>query len=182
MAVDIPKITAFPPLVRADSRVLILGSMPSVESLNQQRYYAHPQNAFWRVIPALWGDADLMDYDSRVDYLLSHQLALWDVLRNCRRNGSADSAIREAEANDFQAFFKQWPQIRCIAFNGQAAARLFDRQVLKPAGCRTVADFRAGLCAIQLGSTSPAHAVPFSTRLQDWLQLKTAVEQSTAAN
>ena len=182
MPLDISKITSFMPLVRSDSRILILGSMPSVESLNQQQYYAHPQNAFWRLIPALWGDADLTDYDSRVQYLLNHHLALWDVLQDCQRKGSADSAIRDAVANNFRTFFAQWPQICLVAFNGQAAARLFNQLVLKPAGYRTIADFRTGLQAIQLGSTSPAHAVPFAERLQDWLQIKTAVESSTAAD
>lgn len=182
MPLDISKITSFMPLVRSDSRILILGSMPSVESLNQRQYYAHPQNAFWRLIPALWEDQVPASYPERVNYLLDHHLALWDVLKECQRKGSADSAIRDAAANDFRAFFEQWPQIRWVAFNGQAAARLYDQLVLKPAGCRTIGDFRTGLQAIQLGSTSPAHAVPFAERLQDWLQIKTAVESSTAAD
>lgn len=161
-------LTAFPPLVSSNSRLLILGSMPSAESLRRQEYYAHPQNAFWRIIHDLWHQPLPQEYDQRIHFLLEHELALWDVLANCRREGSADTAIQDAVANDFPAFFQAWPQLRWICFNGQASAQLFDRLVLRPNGWKTVAEIKPGLAACQLGSTSPAHAVPYAQRLQDW--------------
>ena len=167
-----PILQAFPPLVNSSSRVLILGSMPSVESLRKHEYYAHPQNTFWRIIHDLW-DQPLPDvYDQRARFLLDHQLALWDVLASCQREGSADSAIKDAIANDFPAFFQTWPQIRWICFNGQTAGKLFDRMVLRPNGWRSPADLKPGLAACQLGSTSPAHAIAYEQRLQDWQRVK----------
>ena len=161
-------LQAFPPLVRADSRLLILGSMPSVESLRKQQYYGHTQNTFWRILHDLWDQPLPADYARRTGFLLDHQLALWDVLASCRRTGSADTLIRDGSANDFPAFFQSWPRLRWICFNGQAAARLFDRLVLRPNSAASPAALKPGLMVFQLGSTSPAHAVPYASRLQEW--------------
>lgn len=169
-------LLAFPPLVNADSRLLILGSMPSAESLRRHEYYAHPRNAFWPIIHDLWGQPTPDDYGQRTGFLLGHELALWDVLASCQRIGSADSAIREAVANDFAAFFRTWPNLHWICFNGRSAAGLFERFVLKPQGYRTVADLRPDLTVYQLGSTSPAHAIPYEQRLADWRLVKVLLE------
>lgn len=170
------ELIAFPPLVNANSRLLILGSMPSVESLRKQEYYAHPRNSFWRIIHDLWGQSQPADYEQCAKFLLDHELALWDVLASCRRIGSADSAIRDAVANDFPAFFQSWPQLRWVCFNGQTAANLFDRFVLKPRGCSVVTELHPGLTAFQLGSTSPAHAIPYDKSLADWRLIRVLLE------
>ena len=167
-------IQAFPPLVDADSRLLILGSMPSVQSLQKQQYYGHPQNAFWRIIHDLWDQPLPADYGQRTRFLLAHRIALWDILAACERTGSADAAIRAGQANDFQAFLQAWPQIRRICFNGQAAARLFNQLVLKKHGWQisenklTGASLGPGLQVILLPSTSPAHAVSYTAKLAAW--------------
>jgi TDG/mug DNA glycosylase family protein len=173
------KLTAFPPLVEAGSRLLILGSMPSAESLRRQEYYAHPQNTFWRIIHNLWGEASPAEYALRVRFLLDRRLALWDVLADCRREGSADSAIRDGTPNDFAAFFRMWPQITRICFNGQTAAKLFGRLVLKKNGLKSPEGLNPGLTAFQLGSTSPARAVPYAERLQEWQRIRELIEKGS---
>jgi hypoxanthine-DNA glycosylase len=167
-----PLLQAFSPLVGDGSRVLILGSMPSPQSLKAGQYYAHPQNAFWRIIFDLWEAPLTEDYAERTCFLLEHGLALWDVVASCRREGSADSAIRDATPNDFAAFFRQWPQIGRICFNGRVAEQLFRRLVLKDGGYGTLEALRPGLQTIRLGSTSPAHAAPYAVKLAEWRVLR----------
>jgi len=104
-----PILQAFLPVVAENSRVLILGSMPSVASLAKHQYYAHPHNAFWQIIHDLWGVELSQDYAARVQFLLAHGLALWDVVASCRREGSADAAIRDAVVNDFATFSSNGP-------------------------------------------------------------------------
>jgi hypoxanthine-DNA glycosylase len=148
------RISSFPPLARADARVLILGSMPSRESLARQQYYAHPRNAFWPILGELLG-TDSDDYGERARLAMAHGIAIWDVLRECVRPGSLDSAIdeRTAVANDFTEFFRTHPGIRRVFFNGAAAEKLYLRRVLP-----TLAPPAARLPHRRLPSTSPAHA------------------------
>ena len=87
--------TGLAPLGTADARLLILGTMPSVQSLQRQQYYGHPQNAFWRLLFALWEEEWSPDYADRVAFVERHRLAVWDVLATCQRQGSADAAITE---------------------------------------------------------------------------------------
>lgn len=144
----------FPPLARPDARVLILGSMPSRESLAQNRYYAHPRNAFWPILAALLG-IEGSDYETRVARVLDRGIAIWDVLGECTRPGSLDSAIdeRSAVVNDFPAFFSRHASLRRIFFNGAKAEALYVRRVLP-----TLGDVARRLPRLRLPSTSPAHA------------------------
>lgn len=165
---DQPVLQAFLPIVDQQSRILILGSMPSVASLHYKQYYAHPHNAFWRIIHDLWGVQLPQDYAARTQFLLAHGLALWDVVASCRRQGSADAAIRDVVAHDFVAFFQQWPRLERICFNGQAAEKLFVQKVLQGQGRMSLDDLRPGLRACRLPSTSPAHAVSYAEKLAQW--------------
>ncbi len=148
------RISGFPPLARADARLLILGSMPSRESLARQQYYAHPRNAFWPILSGLLG-IDAVDYAERSRQVMARGIAIWDVLHDCVRPGSLDAAIdmRSAVVNDFPTFFRAHPGIRRVFFNGAAAETLYRRRVLPklPAAA-------AGLPLLRLPSTSPAHA------------------------
>jgi hypoxanthine-DNA glycosylase len=143
--------TGFPPIARSDARVLVLGSMPGQASLAAGQYYAHPRNAFWPILGAHCGFAADAPYPARTTALMQAGIAVWDVLRSCRRVGSLDTAIEDPQANDFRTFFASYPGIDTVLFNGTAAATLFDRHVL-----RTLDPVPAR--RIRLPSTSPAHA------------------------
>ncbi|MBM3973745.1 MAG: DNA-deoxyinosine glycosylase [Planctomycetes bacterium] len=148
-------VESFPPVARADARVLVVGSMPGTASLAVSRYYAHPRNAFWPIMGTLCGFAASAPYDQRLARLTAAGVALWDVLAACERPGSLDAAIDRATArsNDFVAFFAAHPRLRAVACNGGAAHDLFRRRVLP----RLVA---AGFVTelVALPSTSPANA------------------------
>lgn len=146
---------SFPPVVAKNPRGLILGSMPGVKSLEAAEYYAHPQNAFWKIMSALF-DMPADNYAQRLRIIRQNNLALWDVLMHCERAGSLDSAIdsRSIEVNDFAAFLKKHQTITHIFLNGGKAASEFKRRVWPV----LPEEISARLTVIQLPSTSPAHA------------------------
>ena len=155
------RITAFGPVARPDARVLILGSMPSVASLEAGFYYGHPRNAFWHILSEIYGEALPEMIPQKAALLENHHLALWDVLESCEREGSLDSAIREPAANDFSGLFARCPGIRAILFNGGAAHALF----MKHCGA-----FLAGRAWEKLPSTSPAYTLSYERKLARWRQ------------
>jgi len=152
----------FSPVSRHDARVLILGSLPGQRSLREAQYYAHPQNAFWRIMRELTG-AD-GSYEERCGTLVEHGIALWDVLAESVRPGSMDADIQthSAEANDFVEFLADHRSIRRVLFNGQKAAQLFQRLVAM--------DVRGTATQYTtLPSTSPAYAsMAYEEKLGVW--------------
>ena len=161
------KSQGFAPVARADARVLILGSMPGVASLEANQYYAFPRNAFWNIMGDLFGAGPQLDYPSRLRILNENRIALWDVIRTCVRPGSLDSAILDAgmETNDFSGFFNSHPLIGHVCFNGQKAAGLFKKRVQ--------ADLKARFECHVLPSTSPANAASsYAAKLDAWSLLK----------
>ena len=153
------RIYGFPPVYREDARLLILGSMPSVESLRQSFYYAHPRNAFWRIIPEILGEEAARTVEEKKEMLIRHRIALWDTVGSCERSGSLDSAICCAEANDFDMLFAACPDIRRIFFNGAAAQQLFTRMV---------GTDETKFTYIRLPSTSPAYTLSYEKKLIAW--------------
>ena len=152
----------FPAIARNDARVLILGSLPGERSIREQQYYAHPQNAFWRIMADIYEIEG--EYDARRSQLCDKQIALWDVLRSSVRPGSMDANIRAetAQVNDFASFFASHGDIEVIAFNGRKAEQLF-RRFVDPLSITP--DVRRA----SLPSTSPAYAsLPFSGKLEAW--------------
>ena len=154
----------------ATPKLLILGSLPGRKSLEMQQYYAHPQNAFWKLITQILGAEWPLPYTRRVKVLTAHRIALWDVLAAAERPGSLDSSIVHASAlaNDFAAFYRAHPQIRRVYFNGRKAEELYRRFVLPGLS----AEF-AGLRYVSMPSTSPAHAgMTFAKKLERWKSIK----------
>lgn len=164
---NLDRVEGFPPIERGDARILILGSAPSVESLRQQQYYAHPRNSFWPILTTLLrGEALDLPYPERAELLLQHQIALWDVMRSCERPGSLDSAItpQSIQPNDFTRFFIEHPRIEAIFFNGGKAETVYRRQVLP-----TLSEIHSALPSHRLPSTSPAMAIlNREQKLEQW--------------
>jgi len=158
-------IHPFAPVFGSDSRILILGTMPSVQSRGQGFYYGNPQNRFWRVLASLLNEPLPVSIEQKRTFLLEHQIALWDVLRQCRIEGSQDSSIREAVANDLDALLTQAP-IRQIFTNGQTAARLYHQ----------FCENSTGRPCIPLPSTSPANGRwPLDKLCQAWQPVREAL-------
>ncbi|HWQ25932.1 MAG TPA: DNA-deoxyinosine glycosylase [Chlorobaculum sp.] len=154
----------FEPVARADARVLVLGSVPGVVSIKQQRYYAHGRNAFWPLMERLLCEGSSLEYPARLDLLMDSGIALWDVLASAMREGSLDSAIIAGSEvpNDIVGFLDSHPYITHIFFNGAKAAMSFQRH----SGKRIIPG-RVQL--VQLPSTSPANAaMSFDAKLQAW--------------
>ncbi len=150
--------------------------MPGRKSLAAREYYAHPQNAFWRIVGELLGIDPLSPYRKRVQALESARIALWDVLHSCTRAGSMDSKIDvDSEvANDFCAFFRKHAEITRVFFNGTKAAASFNRHVLPALGIR-------GLRYIRLPSTSPANAsIAYERKLESWQVVLKSAKRSRA--
>ena len=159
-----PLLRGLPPVVDAHAQVLILGSFPSVRSLADGQYYANPRNAFWPIVSDVFGFDCAADYARRLAALQSHGVALWDVLRGCRRAGSADSAIdpKSMVVNDFAALFAEHPNITRVYFNGAKAAELFRARGIASAA----ASYQ------RLPSTSPANAIPRAEKLAAWAVIR----------
>ena len=168
-------ICGFPPIAAPGARVLVLGSMPSVASLAIQQYYAHPQNALWPIMGRLFGAGPDFPYDVRKHILCERRVAVWDVLRECHREGSLDSAIRRDSelANDFTWFFRWQAGVHTVFFNGQKAEAAYRRHVL-PSLDATDRDFRYA----RLPSTSPANANrTFLQKLAAWRAVAHAIRK-----
>ena len=134
-------------VVGPGTRLLLLGSFPSVASLAAQQYYAHPRNQFWPLLSVLWGlDLRALPYPQRLDQVRRHGLGLWDIYARCHRPGSLDSAISEAELNPLAELAASLPALVAIVHNGAESARA--AKITRG----------LGLPVYRLPSTSPAHA------------------------
>lgn len=152
-----PRVQSFAPILGPAPKLLILGSMPGVASLQAAQYYAHPRNRFWPLLEALLQQPLPQAFDDRYHWLRAQGIALWDVLAECRRQGSLDSAIgpRDLRINPIAELLQQHPSIRLVATNGGMAAQLYRRHIWPQA---------QNTPWLQLPSTSPANA---RLRLED---------------
>lgn len=167
-------VCSFPPIAAPDARVLILGSMPSVASLAKQQYYGHPKNAFWPIMGRLFEAVPELPYDQRRRILCEHGVAVWDVLRECVREGSldADICVESELPNDFTGFVAAHQRIHTIFFNGRRSEVMFGRHV-RPTLAIGGREFRYVL----LPSTSPAHAARgFGEKLAAWQAVVRALD------
>lgn len=145
--------------------MLVLGSMPGVRSLQAEQYYAHPRNAFWPIMGALFGFDARLPYAARCERLTRAGVAVWDVLRACHRPGSLDQHIEEStiEVNDFNEFLRRHDAIARVFFNGAKAEQAWRRYVAPGL------DIGRNLVTRRLPSTSPAHAaMGFDAKLAAW--------------
>ncbi len=156
--------SSFAPVIDAGTRLLVCGSLPGDASLAAGRYYAHPQNQFWRLMAPVAGiDLPVLDYDARLAALLGAGVGLWDVVASARRDGSSDAAIREIAGNDLIGLAESLPQLRAIAFNG-GTALAHGRRLLGP----VIDRWRI----IALPSSSPLHTIGLAAKQPAWLALR----------
>jgi len=163
-------LTGFDCIADEHSEILILGSMPGVASLKQQQYYAHPRNAFWKIIEALYDIPAGLDYQQRLALLKKQKIALWDVAHQCVRSGSLDSNIKadSVQVNDFNTLFLYSQKIKRVYLNGGKAAELFRKKVMSTPFAASL-----DLQCVQLPSTSPANArLSVDQKIAIWQQIK----------
>lgn len=120
---------AFDPIVNENSRVLILGTMPSEESIRKQERYGHKSNQFWKIVFTIFERPLPENYKEKNDLLIEKKVAIWDVLESCEGKGSLDSSIKNEKPNDFKKFFKKYPQIKYIFFTSKKAEEFYKKYV-----------------------------------------------------
>lgn len=140
--------------------------MPSETSLEYQQYYQNPTNQFWKLLSEVLAHTIPHSYTDKVEFLHRNSISIWDVLASCERVGSSDSSITNAQVNDFQGFFDDHPTIKVCFFNGQKAEALFRKHVT----CRHNIRF------VTLPSSSSAHAVPFTRKVNAWMVVAEALK------
>lgn len=154
---------SFPPIVNPEVRLLMLGSLPGDRSLAAGRYYAHPQNQFWRLMSGVIGrDLVALDYDDRLAALLAAHVGLWDAVASARRDGSSDAAIRDPVGNDLPGLVATLPDLRAIGFNGATSFRHGTRQLGEA----------SGLALVALPSSSPLHTIGAAAKQPAWNALR----------
>jgi len=134
--------------------------MPGVESLRLQQYYANPRNQFWKILYELFDTQASEIYEKRVSFIKDKEIAVWDVIGNCYREGSLDSKIREEKVNDFSALFKAYPNIKTVMFNGGKAYETYKKWIgfsMPP-----------GITFQKLTSSSPANTKRYEEKLRAW--------------
>jgi hypoxanthine-DNA glycosylase len=150
-----------PPVVDARTRALVLGSFPGVASLAARQYYAHPRNHFWPIMAAILGEPlTALPYGTRIDRMRARGIGLWDIIVACRRPGSSDAAIHDAERGDVRRVQRVAPRLAVVCFNGNTAATA--EPVWREAGYTT----------LRLPSTSPAYTRPLGEKLAQWRALE----------
>ncbi len=150
------------PIYDENSKILILGSFPSVKSREQGFFYGHPQNRFWRVLAGVFGEECPISIEDKKAFLLKNHVAVWDVIASCEIEGSMDNTIRNVTPNDLSVILAH-SSIRRIFVNGKTAKNLYDRYLYS----------KIGMEAIVLPSTSPANAAWSLERLMiEWSVIK----------
>ena len=142
---------SFKPSVDKNSKILILGSMPGVKSLEEQQYYAHPQNRFWKVMGVICNEPNLpeFNYEIKLKTLLKNNIALWDTIKSCKRDGSLDSNIQNETPNNIRNLLSEYPNIQVICLNGNKSYSAFKKYF---------PDLLEKYTCYKMPSTSPANA------------------------
>ena len=155
-------ISSFPPIIDKNAETLILGTMPGLTSLLKQEYYAHPQNAFWKIIFSIFDKLPVPEvFQEKANLLIKNKIALWDVLQHCERKGSLDIHIKNHVENNFDSLFAEYPNIKRILFNGKESHKYFVKKFGQI----------EGITYYVMPSTSPANTVTFEKKLHLWSEV-----------
>lgn len=158
-------INSFGPVIGQQLKILILGSIPGIRSLEANQYHAHPQNQFWRIIGMLLNIEMPHEYTQRLEVLKSKGIGLWDVIGGCERKGSLDSNIKAVKVNAINELIASHPELEMIALNGRTAEKYFKDAVKR-------GEINTGNCLIiGMPSTSPAYTIGIEKKLEIWRQL-----------
>ncbi len=163
----VERIFGLDPIVGEDPKVLILGSMPSVESLRKQEYYGNKRNHFWKIMFQLFDSLERAEYEEKIAFLKDQNIALWDVLYSCHREGSLDSNIKNEVPNEIESFVKCNPTLRLIVCNGTKAYKSYQKYI----GLNRFPELKV----IKLPSTSPVpgkYNKNLEGKLQEWKKIK----------
>lgn len=155
---------SFAPVIDERCKVIIIGSLPSEQSIKKQQYYGNPKNYFWKVIYALFDAEPENEYDKRCEFLKAHKIALWDAAYSARNINSLDANIKDEVPNDFERLFKEYPEIKYIFFNGAKAESIFKKYFSN-----------INIPSMRLCSTSPIptrYAKNLEDRLEVWKVIK----------
>jgi len=159
-------VEGLPPIEDAACRILILGTMPGMESLKQQAYYANPRNLFWKLLAEVTGKEVPEHYEDRKIFLIRNKIALWDICSTCLRNGSLDSNISEEMPNDISGFVASHPHLKAIGFNGKTSERLYRKYI----------PVNDTVTLFSFPSSSPANAgMKWEKKVEEWQKLKVIV-------
>ena len=156
------RISSFPPIVSKNSKILILGSVPGIKSLEMQEYYAHPQNKFWRILFDLFEEDFTIDYADKINFLKRNGIAVWDVIDSCERKGSLDTRIKNENHHDVLQLLEDFPSIKAIFCNGQKSFKTLGK----------ILPNNSKIPVFVLPSTSPAYTISYQKKLQEWSVLK----------
>ncbi|WP_163582863.1 DNA-deoxyinosine glycosylase [Gracilibacillus saliphilus] len=159
------KIYSLDPIVDQRSRILILGSIPGKQSLMKQQYYGNSRNHFWPILFKIYEQGWINDYEERIEFLRNKQIALWDTIGSCYREGSLDSKIIEAEPNPIKELLDTYPNIQRIGCNGTKSYQVF---------CKYFSDLKEQIKVTKLPSTSPIpgrYNKTFEEKLEIWKEL-----------
>lgn len=157
------KTNCLKPIINSESKVIILGSMPGVESIKNQKYYSHSKNQFWKLIYSLFNKEADRSYEEKCSFLLNNRIAIWDVLKLCYREGSLDCDIKDEVPNDFSYLLNKYENIKYIFFNGKKAEYIFNKHIK----LETVKNIKL----IKLSSSSPTpgrYVKSFDDKKEEW--------------
>ena len=159
------RISSFPPIIFKDSKILILGSVPGIKSLEMQEYYAHPQNKFWTILFKIFNESFTKNYEEKIKLLEKNKVAVWDVIDPCEREGSLDTKIKNESHNDIAELLKAYPSVQTVFCNGQKSFKNLKKMLGE----------NQHVSIYVLPSTSPAHAIPFEKKLSEWSAIRNYV-------
>ncbi len=148
----------FDPIIDKDSKVLVLGTFPSIKSFENSFYYSHPQNQFWKLLSRLFDEAEPKSIEEKIAFLHRHQIAIWDMVKECERANSLDTSLKNIKVNDIAKLLQSYPNIKAIFFTGRKAEFLYKKHFS-----------RLPYPHFYLPSPSPAmRTMNFEEKLQKW--------------
>lgn len=152
-------IKGFNPIISKEPIIMILGSAPSVKSLQENQYYGNKRNSFWKILANIFEYKNFENYEEKKSFISNNNIILWDVIKTCSRQGSLDSQIQDVIVNEIEEMINKYPSLKLIIFNGKKSYTLYKKHINY---------FPNNIKFINLPSTSPAYTLSFEKKLEEW--------------